>query len=216
MTDFCVTKGKKLMMKGPDIMNNKGLFAMRAENSRSRTLFQALTLSFLCFANPVQAQPGAVNYGIYRGPGALPLYGPAFQSMTNLYKGTRFDEKGGLPTGYPSIAIATPALTTKGGAFAIAKPVEDGDGEKPRFCKTWEICPHYIVEKTANGMTVLGVIDAARIDLDDKVENGMYRLKVYKNEEAKSFDLYTYSKDTNGYILTPIPLEKPRADLKAP
>lgn len=216
MTDFCVTKDKKLMMKGPDIMNNKGLFAMSTANSRSRKLFQALTLSFLCFASPALAQPDSLNYGIYRGPGALPLYGPAFQSMTNLYKGTRFDEKGGLPAGYPSIAIALPALAPEGGVFAIAKPVEDGDGEKPRFCKTWDICPHYIVEQTENGVKVLGIIDAARIDLDDKVENGMHRLKIYKEEDTKVFHLYTYSKDTSGYVLTPIPLEKPRADLKAP
>ncbi len=192
---------------------------MRAENSRSRTLFQALTLSFLCFANPVQAQPGPVNYKMYSRPSAFPLYDLVFQSMKSVYAlDIRLNEKGvAIPKDrHPLIFIATPSLSPNGGTFAIGKPVESGDDETPRFCKTWDICPHYILEKTAKGTKILGTIETAKIEVDNKVENGLYRLKAYQSGDTDTFSLYTYCKDTNGYVFTPVPLEKPQTDLRTP
>lgn len=200
------------MMGKPDIMNNKGSITMESVKSAFAGALIMVGAAFH-LAAPATAQPGPLTYNVYADPAILPVYEAVFKAMEKTYEGSPYDVKKGLPAGYyPQIYIATPALRADGGVFGIGKPIEDGDGPNPLYCKAWGFCPHYIVEKTDSGTKVLAIIDAAKIDVDDKVENGMYRLKVYKERDSDTFDFYTYSKDTGGYVPVLIPSPKPTVD----
>ncbi len=179
-------------------------------------LFSAAALSLCLFTSPAQAQNGTLDYHVVSDPSVLPLYADIFKAMAPVYKKSPYDETASMPVGYPQIFIALAKLNPAA-VQAVAKPVESGDGANPRFCKTWDICPHYVVQKTKDAMKVLGVFDAVKIEIDTARENGFHKLKVFTDADKKeSFDSYVFSEEMGGYVLVPLLRPEPRPDTLKP
>lgn len=149
----------------------------------------------------------------------IPAYEPAYEALSPIYKGTRFDKAGGLPAGYPYITLASFDLNGDGKKEIIAAPVEEDDSFRG-FCKTFEICPYYILQESGKSHVTIGVIDAMKLvyENDEPKENGYYRLKAYLSAEDKNhYTVYAYSPETKGYVPVKIMGEpKPKEDTEKP
>ena len=156
------------------------------------------TIPFRTYDNPNIVQ---FKYDYVMSPDLTPEYNAIVKAMKPAFAGTAADLDLPYPLN-PPLNVAEFDLNNDGVEELIAVPIETTEDY---FCGgNYHQCPHYILERTKNGMRVLGVIRAFAIDRGDSIKNGFWTLKVFPDSRLPEFspqiDIYSFDRKKRTFV----------------